>query len=425
MSKIDLGFAMGLPPQKAIDYFKSKDYAFGFNWSDVWEDAHSRSFTVAGIMKQDILQDIKHSLTEAMQNGESFQTWRDKIELTLGQKGWLGYGTVSDKETGEVSKQLAPHRMETIYRTNMQSAMMAGRYQTQMSNIKFRPYGAYSAVMDNRTRPKHAAMNGTVLPLDDPFWSYFYPPNGWGCRCTVRTYSERDIQRKGLTVYHSSDRDYEIIEQPINLKGDTRPTVAFKNPNTGKMFMTDAGFNYNSGMNRYLPDLNQYDTPLAKQFIQESVSGPDFKYRYKKIINEVEKNVQAGMSTSEIKNVLKREFNWPIAKFADNDVKKLGLGSQTVTISDQVLVDQVIKKHQEYLGVQDYLQVQPLLDNAQLIAKTDHSLVFIQENMGVFYQAIIQSDDLVLTSFEKISTEQAKQSIQGANIIKDILHLWK
>ncbi|MCS2679780.1 hypothetical protein NXV81_04420 [Bacteroides ovatus] len=28
-------------------------------------------------------------------------------------------------------------------------------------------------------------MVGITLPASDPFWAEFYPPNGWGCRCSV------------------------------------------------------------------------------------------------------------------------------------------------------------------------------------------------------------------------------------------------
>jgi hypothetical protein len=34
-------------------------------------------------------------------------------------------------------------------------------------------------------RDEHAAINGVTLPPSDPFWKKYYPPNGWGCRCTV------------------------------------------------------------------------------------------------------------------------------------------------------------------------------------------------------------------------------------------------
>ncbi len=59
MAGIDLSHAIGLPPAKAIEYFESKGYAMGFKWQDVWAEAHARAFTVAGVMKVDVLQDVR------------------------------------------------------------------------------------------------------------------------------------------------------------------------------------------------------------------------------------------------------------------------------------------------------------------------------------------------------------------------------
>ena len=36
-----------------------------------------------------------------------------------------------------------------------------------------------------RVRQSHAALAGICLPKDDPFWTEYYPPNGWRCRCTA------------------------------------------------------------------------------------------------------------------------------------------------------------------------------------------------------------------------------------------------
>ena len=40
-------------------------------------------------------------------------------------------------------------------------------------------------------RPEHAALNGVVKSIDDPFWKTYYPPNGWRCRCTVMNTAEK------------------------------------------------------------------------------------------------------------------------------------------------------------------------------------------------------------------------------------------
>ena len=81
--------------------------------------------------------------------------------------------------------------MEVIYRTNMQNAYMAGRWQELQDNRAAMPYLQYTAVMDNRTRPLHRELHGQVYHIDDPFWDTFYPPNGFNCRCTVTAYGER------------------------------------------------------------------------------------------------------------------------------------------------------------------------------------------------------------------------------------------
>lgn len=30
---------------------------------------------------------------------------------------------------------------------------------------------------------RHAALHNTTLPIDDPFWNRYSPPNGYGCKC--------------------------------------------------------------------------------------------------------------------------------------------------------------------------------------------------------------------------------------------------
>jgi SPP1 gp7 family putative phage head morphogenesis protein len=64
------------------------------------------------------------------------------------------------------------------------SAEMAARWEQFMEdgdryNIQYR------TAADGKVRPTHAALHGVTLPITDPFWEEYYPPNGWNCRCTV------------------------------------------------------------------------------------------------------------------------------------------------------------------------------------------------------------------------------------------------
>jgi len=89
-------------------------------------------------------------------------------------------------------------QLESIFRTQTQLAYGAGRWQAdQDPDIQEILWGyEYSAVMDDRTRPEHAAINGTRLPKDDPFWKRFWPPNGWACRCQAIPIFEPERQVK-------------------------------------------------------------------------------------------------------------------------------------------------------------------------------------------------------------------------------------
>ena len=64
------------------------------------------------------------------------------------------------------------------------SATMAEKWEEFQQDAD-RYYLQYRTAGDNKVRPEHADMHGITLPMNDPFWEEFYPPNGWNCRCTV------------------------------------------------------------------------------------------------------------------------------------------------------------------------------------------------------------------------------------------------
>lgn len=81
----------------------------------------------------------------------------------------------------------APNQLETIFRTNLQTAYNAGRWHAdQDPDIQEILWGyKYVTVGDDRVRDSHAAMDGVTLPKDHEIWDSWWPPNGWNCRCQV------------------------------------------------------------------------------------------------------------------------------------------------------------------------------------------------------------------------------------------------
>jgi len=73
--------------------------------------------------------------------------------------------------------------LKTEYNTAIASAQQARKWTTYE-----RKGGSitYVAVLDSRTRPDHAGWHGVTLPVDNVWWNYHFPPNGFNCRCTTR-----------------------------------------------------------------------------------------------------------------------------------------------------------------------------------------------------------------------------------------------
>lgn len=279
MGDVSAGFAMTLPPEKAIGYFKAKGLEPTLAWSDMQDEAHAVKFTVAGITKLDVLSDIHASLTRALENGTTFSQFQDDLIPTLRRKGWLGSGLVADEHGELQGKKLMPYRLDTIFRTNIQSAYAAGRYQQQMRTVTQRPYWEYDAVMDSRTRPAHAMLNSRVFAADDPIWATIYPPNGYRCRCWVRALTKAQLDRHPVGLESSAGR-MVTIRQPYGTKGETRPVQAYRDPATGHMLTPDAGFHLNPGRG-YLAGLGQTllekgakaEPGLAAVAVRETLTG--------------------------------------------------------------------------------------------------------------------------------------------------------
>ena len=93
-------------------------------------------------------------------------------------------------------------------------------------NLQYRTAG------DDKVRPEHAALHGVTLPMSDPFWDEYYPPNGWNCRCTV----VQVLKDK----YPATDRGEALRRGQEALAKDTKGIFHF---NPGKQAKTFPDYN--------------------------------------------------------------------------------------------------------------------------------------------------------------------------------------
>ncbi len=205
--------------EEAVKALTSKGLEVSFNYQDMDAADHARAFTVAKAMKVDVLSDIHTAVTDAIKNGTTLEQFQKDLKPTLVKQGWWGKQEMIDPLTGE--KKLvqlgSPRRLRTIYNTNLRASYAAGKW-ARVKDTAARVaeqnggtvYIRYIAIDDKDTRPAHRNWSGTILPHDHPFWRTHYPPNGWGCRCTVQILTERQLKRLGYKV--SADPDITTRE---------------------------------------------------------------------------------------------------------------------------------------------------------------------------------------------------------------------
>jgi hypothetical protein len=187
-----------LPFAQAIAHYRQKLNIPTATWRDVWAEAHNRSFMVAGAMGNDLLNDLRGAVDDAIARGVSLSEFQKQFASIAAKHGWDYTGNEA-------------WRARIIYDTNMRQSYNAGREAQIQAAKARRPYGIYLHGDSLHPREQHLLWHNTVLPLDDPWWDTHSPSNGYGCKCKKMSASEADLKRYGLSVSASPKvelRDY-------------------------------------------------------------------------------------------------------------------------------------------------------------------------------------------------------------------------
>jgi hypothetical protein len=215
-----------------IAFFRRKLNLPTSAWTEIWQSQHDHAFVVAGVTREDMLADFRAAIDKAISQGATLEQFRQDFDTIVAKYGW-------DYNGGR------NWRSRVIYETNMRASYAAGRYAQLQSLKEVRPYWRYrhsDAVQ--HPRPLHVAWNGLVIPADDPWWLTHYPPNGWGCQCTVEGLNGRDLKRLGKSEPDKAPDD-GTRTVTVGSKGPAPRTVEVPNG-------IDPGFGYSPGRNAWL-----------------------------------------------------------------------------------------------------------------------------------------------------------------------------
>jgi len=258
----DLVKPFGVQFGQAIDYLKGKLPEATMKWDDLAGPVHGKVFAIAGATNTDLVADIQKSLVDALKNGTTITQFRKDFDATVQKYGWTYRGKRG-------------WRTSVIFNNNMRSAHMAGRWEQLQANKARRPFLQYRTAGDARVRPMHRMWNGLIFPIDDAFWQTHYPPNGWGCRCTVRAYGQADLDEGNLQV-----------SEPFQVK--TREVVTRDGEITDRVPVgIDPGWDHNVGQSWIAPELalGQKIAALPKP-LQGLLADKAVSPAYQKVLND-------------------------------------------------------------------------------------------------------------------------------------------
>lgn len=184
-----------IPYEEAARIVAEKQIMSKAAFDTLCDELKARAFTVAGLEDLRMVQEIRDAIAELPMG----TPWEDVKRQ------------VADKlEQGGFSEKAADYRATLLLRHHGFAVYAQENYRELQEMKDAFPYWKYQTMGDEKVRSSHAALDGLILPADDPFWRDHFPPWEWNCRCQVVgvTQEEYDAaQTAGSGSFDPTDPD--------------------------------------------------------------------------------------------------------------------------------------------------------------------------------------------------------------------------
>ena len=178
-------FRISSLPQTAIRCLGSKGLKPSGYWTEVWDEEHALADTVLRMARDDLLVAIYSMLMGALDEGVTQAEFAAALISGLAERGWApppaGRGV--------------PARLARIHDSHLRVARAAGQWERIRQHQSEMPYLLYQVGPSPVHWEPHRHWEGLILPVDDEFWEYAYPPNGFGCKCRVLQLTAAEADR--------------------------------------------------------------------------------------------------------------------------------------------------------------------------------------------------------------------------------------
>ena len=237
-----------LPFAEQLAFFRAKLNVPTQAWTDMWQAQHDFAFVVAGANRDAIVADFRAAVEAAIAGGSTLEGFRKEFDAIVEKHGWSYHGGRN-------------WRSRVIYDTNLSTSYAAGRFE----QLQAAPFWQYEhADWVTHPRHQHKAWDGLVLARDDPFWQSHFPPNGWGCKCSVRGLWARDLKRLGKEGPDEAPA-VRLVEREVGQNSPNGPRVVLVPEGI------DPGFAYTPGRARL-----EAREELERSHIAQQVASPAF-----------------------------------------------------------------------------------------------------------------------------------------------------
>jgi SPP1 gp7 family putative phage head morphogenesis protein len=161
----------GIPFREAIEALLRRRLVPPEVFKELSDLEKVRAFTIARATAWVALTRMREILVKALEEGMTLKQFRDEV--------------LTDAFIRSGVSSMEPYYLETVFRTNLFSAYMAGRFRGLQAYADRIAFFRYVTMEDERVRPAHARMHGFTARPNDPIWAVWWPPNGYNCRCDI------------------------------------------------------------------------------------------------------------------------------------------------------------------------------------------------------------------------------------------------
>jgi SPP1 gp7 family putative phage head morphogenesis protein len=157
----------------------------GEGYGKNWEQMNPENTKTVQQLKQNIYK---------FSGAKAYHQLAEMNSLLVDEKGKIRSFSEFKRKVDVVHETYNRNYLQAEYQTAKRSAQASRQWKDFENNKDLFPNLKYMTVGDDRVRHDHSKLHGIVKPVGDAFWDTYYPPNGWRCRCYVKSTTEGETK---------------------------------------------------------------------------------------------------------------------------------------------------------------------------------------------------------------------------------------